>query len=134
MLFLVFVLVSVIFTVLFFVSKKLSMWGDGNVAALCISVTGWVISAIMSIIILFAHIGIDSFVGSRQQEYVSLKYQLENNMYNNDNELGKKELYNQIQEWNQNLAYDKLAQNDVWIGIFYANVYDQFEFIDLEQQ
>ena len=55
-------------------------------------------------------------------------------MYDNDNEIGKKELMNQIQEWNEDLAWYKANQKDFWIGIFIPNVFDQFEFINLGYQ
>lgn len=72
------------------------------------------------------------FVEACKQRYYSLVYQLENNLYDNDNDLGKKELYNQIQKWNEDLAKGKALQNDFWLGVFYPDVYDQFDFIELE--
>ena len=40
-------------------------------------------------------------MAKKQQRYNSLVYQLENNLYDNDNDLGKKELYNEVREWNE---------------------------------
>ena len=62
-----------------------------------------------------------------------LVYQYDNNFYNNDNEVGKYELVKSIQEWNEDLAYKKRLQRNFWIGIYYPNIYDQFEFISLER-
>jgi len=31
------------------------------------------------------------------------------------------------------LAYRKTIQRDFWVGIYYPNVYDQFEFIELNK-
>ena len=76
------------------------------------------------------HMTADSQVAAYQQQYESLTYQLKNNLYDNDNDIGKKALYEEIQEWNTDLAYRKAAQRDFWIGIFYPNIYDQFEFIE----
>ena len=38
---------------------------------------------------------------------------------------------NQIQDWNTDLAYRKTIQRNFWVGIYYPNVYDEFEFINL---
>ena len=55
------------------------------------------------------------------------------NIENNDNDVGKKELVSEIQYWNSDLAYRKTIQRDFWVGIYYPNVYDQFEFIKLNK-
>lgn len=70
-------------------------------------------------------------IAANQQIYNSLVYQYENEVFNDDDDVvGKKELYNQIQDWNKDLAYYKSAQDDFWIGIYIPNIYDQFEFIE----
>lgn len=64
--------------------------------------------------------------------YEMLVYQYENDIYDNDNDLGKRELMEDIQKWNEDLAYRRKSQDDFWVGIFYPNVHDQFEFIELK--
>lgn len=86
----------------------------------------------MAIIAICNNIGIEGKIASCQQRYASLTYQLENNLYDNDNDLGKKELYDQIQAWNEDLAEGKAMQYDIWVGAFYPNIYDEFDFIELE--
>lgn len=72
-------------------------------------------------------------VESNRVRRESLVYQLENDIYDNDNDLGKKELYSEIQDWNEDLAYGKAMKDNFWLGIFYPNeLYDEFEFIELE--
>lgn len=67
-----------------------------------------------------------------EQRYESLTYQLENNLYSNENEIGKKQLYSEIQAYNEEVASGKKMQDDIWVGIFYPHIYDEFELIELE--
>ena len=83
---------------------------------------------------LVANMGVSGKIASYEQRYGSLVFQLENNLYDNDNDLGKKELYNQIQSWNENLASGKAMQDNIWLGVFWPDIYDDFEFIELEAQ
>ena len=85
-------------------------------------------------IIACNYIGIDAKVSGYQKRYEALTYQYENNFYDNDNDVGKKELVSEIQYWNSDLAYRKTIQRDFWVGIYYPNVYDQFEFIGLDKE
>ena len=85
---------------------------------------------VCGIIFIFSYCGLDAHIASDLQTYESLVYQLENNIYDNDNDIGKKQLYDEIQKWNENLAYHKNIQKDFWLGIFYPNIYDQFDFIE----
>lgn len=89
-------------------------------------------SAIMITSALINNAGARGSIGVYKERYESLMYQLENNLYDNDNGLGKKELYNQIQEWNEDLVRGKAMQNDFWFGVFYPDTYDYFEFIDID--
>lgn len=87
---------------------------------------------VMILVAVVNNVGYDGFVARNQAIYDSLTYQLENDLYDNDNDLGKKELYNQIQEWNKDLANGKAMTHDPWLGIFWIDAYDEFEFIELE--
>lgn len=86
---------------------------------------------ILSIGMACEYVNIDGRIEEYKTEYNSLVYQYENNIYDNDNDLGKKELMNDILEWNKDLTYMQNAQDDFWIGIFFADIYDQFKTIEL---
>lgn len=84
------------------------------------------------IIISFSCLGLDAKVERYNTRYESLVYQYENDIYDNDNDVGKKELMDDIQEWNEDISYYKEMQYDFWLGIYYPNIFDQFEKIELK--
>ena len=86
---------------------------------------------VMLIVVIVNNVGVEASIEANKQRYESLIYQAENNLYENDNDLGKKELANQIQKWNEDLARGKALQDDFWVGIFYADIYDEFDFIPI---
>ena len=93
------------------------------------------IAIVVSIAIMTdRYIHADANVAKYQKRYESLTYQYENDFYNNDNDVGKYELVSQIEYWNTDLAYRKTIQRDFWLGIYYPNIYDQFEFIKLDKE
>ena len=96
-----------------------------------LSFVSGIAAAIMLIVIIVNNVGVEAKIEANKQRYDSLVYQAENNLYENDNDLGKKELVNQIQEWNEDLASCKALQDDFWVGIFYADIYDEFDFIPM---
>ena len=96
-----------------------------------ISVIAGIAFVVMLIVVIANNVGVEASIEANKQRYESLIYQAENNLYENDNDLGKKELANQIQEWNKDLARGKALQDDFWVGIFYADIYDEFEFIPM---
>lgn len=106
------------------------MSGGHLLATIAFSLT--LIALLISTIGLAAtYIGADASVAKWETQYESLTYQLENNLYDNDNDIGKKELMDEIREWNEDLAYCKKIQRNFWVGIYYPNVYDNLEFIPL---
>lgn len=91
------------------------------------------IAILISLVIMVDSYGnANAKIAENQEIYKSLTYQLENDLYDNDNDLGKKELYNEIQEWNKDVVYYQNIQDNFWFGIYYPNVFDQFETIDYE--
>ena len=106
------------------------MSGRRLLATIAVALT-FIALLISTIGLASVYISADASVAKWETQYESLTYQLENNLYDNDNDIGKKELMDEIHEWNGNLAYCKKIQRNFWVGIYYPNVYDNFEFIPL---
>lgn len=98
---------------------------------LAIALISLIVTLVMLIDIIGSHTNVDAYVAENQMRYEMLVYQYENDIYDNDNDLGKRDLMEAF-EWNEDLAYYREAQDDFWVGIFHPNVYDQFEFIELK--
>ena len=86
---------------------------------------------IMIVVLCVGYIGVDAYIDSCNVRYEMLKTQYDNHFYDNDNDVGKQELVSKIQDWNEDLAYNKRIQRDLWLGIFYPNIYDQFDYIEI---
>ena len=107
-------------------------FGDYSGPFIAITFLSFLVAIVMLVVILVKNTNVDAYVAENQMRYEMLVYQYENDIYDNDNDLGKRDLMEDIQEWNEDLAYYRKAQDDFWVGIFHPNVYDQFEFIELK--
>ena len=108
-------------------------YGDYTACAAAISATGFAGIVISLIIMGINYIGADGYVAAMHERHESLVYQYENDVYENDNDYGKRELMEDIQSWNEDLASMKELQDNFWVGVYTPNIYDQFEFIELDR-
>lgn len=131
-----------IFGIVFFISRVLDRMPYGN-TYIALSVFGTILFAVaallvvgeivMGIIILVENAGTEAKMEDLRQRGEILEYQLENNLYDNDNDIGKKELYSEIEDYNSTVIKGKRMQRDFWYGIFYPNIYDCLEPIDYKR-
>lgn len=128
MLFFIFVAIFVIGVLAVIFTDELN---NSHIVAMFILGVGICLLVISTFIFAINYIGTEASIAGWEKRYESLTYQSENNLYDNDNDIGKKELMNEIRKWNEDLAYHKEIQRNFWVGIYYPNIYDNFEFIPL---
>lgn len=97
-----------------------------------ISVVSGLVALIMTVAICIGNFGAEADAAKYKERYDSLVYQYENEIYCDDNVVY--DLLADIREYNEDIAYYQEIQDDFWIGVFYPNVYDQFELIELDEE
>ena len=105
----------------------------GSISAV-LAVLFFIISAVLGVIAISASVGSESYLASMQEKRNALVYQLENDLYDNDNDLGKKELYSEITEYNCDVAKGKIMQDNIWVYNLYSDVYDDLELIEFDEK
>ena len=129
------IFVMVICLVIFIISsdKYDGAWDAISAISLVFSITAFVLSIGLGGVSIIARAGADAYLASMQEKRSALVYQLENDIYDNDNDLGKKELYSEITEYNCDVAEGKIKQNNIWVYNLYCNVYDELELIEFPE-
>ena len=104
------IFVTVICLVIFIISsnKYDGAWDAINAISLVFAINAFVLSMGLGGVSIIARAGADAYLASMQEKRSALVYQLENDIYDNDNDLGKKELYSEITEYNCDVAEGKI--------------------------
>ena len=126
-------IISAIVSIISF-NKFSNFWDVITSISIALSVLFFVISAVLGVIAVSASVGSESYLASMQEKRNALVYQLENDLYDNDNDIGKKELYSEIIEYNCDVAKGKIMQNNIWVYNLYSDVYDDLELIEFDAE
>lgn len=118
--------------VIVFVVSFLLYCADDSIVRSIVALFSLMLVALSLANIIDNHIKADAQVAEKQEEYKALVCKAESGACRDEFGLLNKEVFDEIQEWNQDIAYKKTIQRDFWLGIFYPNIYDQFELIDYE--
>ena len=106
---------------------------DIECAGMIISVISGIVLAIMLVIICCTHFNVDAKVAANKERYTALEYKVTSGACRDEFGLLSKEVVDEVQDWNEDLVYYQNIQDNFWLGIFYPNVFDQFETIDYEK-
>lgn len=95
-----------------------------------------VLSGLTVIISLFLIIGeyttIDSYLEKSREQYKAITYKMESDTCRDEFGLLNKEVIDEIQEWNKDVVFNQSIQDNFWVGIYFPNVFDEFETIEYE--
>ena len=115
-------------------SKKhhlLRYYDDTILGAGVITVAIALVAIIISLLCMCANFsGMDAYVAKTNETYEALTYKLESGACRDDFGLLSKTVIDEIQEWNEDVAYYQNIQDDFWLGVYYPNIYEQFKIID----
>lgn len=113
-----------------------SVWKNGNdffemsLAELMV-IFILVISLIAETIMIgVGHMGVEAQVLKNKERHKAIIYKIENGIYEDDFGILTPNGIREVQEWNEDVVFYQSIQDDFWVGIFFPNVYDQFETID----
>ena len=110
------------------------IWDVIGGVSVTFAVLSFVASIILGVIAVSASVGSESYLASMQEKRSALVYQLENDLYDNDNDLGKKELYSETTEYNCDVAEGKIMQDNIWVYNLYSDIYDELELIEFPEE
>lgn len=88
---------------------------------------------VMLFIICGKHTDIKAQVEADKETYIGIKYKVTSEACRDEFGLLSKEVVDEAQSWNEYIKLNQTLQDNFWVGIFYPNVYDQFETIDYEE-
>ena len=128
--------IAIISVILFAMSfnKFRDFWDVINFISLALAILFGASSAILGAIAVSANVESESYLASMQEKRNALVYQLENDLYDNDNDIGKKEIYSEITEYNCDVEEGKIMQDNIWVYNLYADVYDELELIEFDEE
>lgn len=112
----------------YFIYKKTYKEGIG----LSIMVLAGLLFMMISVYSITSYIFALATTAEMRQEYKALVYKVNTESARDEFGIRNKDIIDEVQEWNTNLAFEKNAQRDFWVGIFVPNIYDEFDFIELE--
>ena len=109
-------------------------YDDGiMVTGLLFTIVFGIVVGVMACVIVSENTEASAKVEQYRERYKALEFKVESKSYRDDFGLLNKEVIDEIQQWNEDVSYNKSIQRNFWLGIFYPNIYDEFETIDYER-
>jgi len=95
-----------------------------------------VVCLLICVVMIIAHgtifLSADGTAAALQARYDTLMYQVEHHLYEDEvMSVSMRDFMKEITEWNTELATNQALQDNIWVGIFYPNIYNNFNFITL---
>ena len=140
MVFWIFVIIGVISAVVFGVCCHNSdclkkSWIVYETGAAIGGITGaiaLVVVVCMLIVICLNHAGAAGEEAGLAEKHKAITYKLESGACVDEFGLLSKEIVDEVQEYNEDVAEGKALQNSFWMGIFFPDIYDDLKLIEYD--
>lgn len=134
MIFWIFVILLVVGIAMYVVDDKLCIYSELlGIGGASIAVISGIVVFILTVIIFCRYSTSAGYKASNEEIYKSLQYKMQTEQCRDEFGIMNKEFIDEVQNWNADVAKYKTYQRDFWIGIFYPNIFDDFETIDLSE-
>lgn len=114
----------------FYMDHSRHSWPD--VCAPLFSSLGGIALVIELVVIITSHANAVGDQAAMEAERETLIYQMENETYKNDNNIGTTELFSSIAEYNGKVLKIQAGRKNPWINWLYVPYGEDLELIDLE--
>ena len=98
----------------------------------CIAVIFIIVIVCAGIVAFFVNQCAESSTTAYRIQYETLVYQLENGAYENVVEYNRKDLMNDIYNYNSHIESGRILSRNSWIGVYYPEDWDNLPLIRLE--
>ena len=125
--------IALILYVIAFISERMDKFDlDIEWRLKCIAWVLLIIVVCAAITAFFINQCADSSTASYSFRYETLVYQLENGAYGNTIEYSRKDLMDDIYDYNSHVESGRILSKNPWIGIYYPEDWDNLPLIRLE--
>ena len=104
-----------------------------NVAGVGVALISGFVVLIMCLFLFNEHNGSQAELAVLREREYAIVYKLESGACIDEFGLLSKTVIDEVQDWNEVIIKEKKLQRNFWIGIFHANIYDEFETIDYKK-
>lgn len=108
-------------------------WGTSNLVASMTCVVLIVTLIVASIVAGINYINKDADYAKLLERREVLVYQLENVKYNNTIDLYKKDLYDDICKFNEEIKAGRVYNHNIWVSVFYPIDYESIDLIEFRE-
>ena len=121
-----------LFVIAFLVDDRNHRYSDTPFTLRCIAVIFVILSICAVIPAFFVNQCATSSTATYRIQYETLVYQLENGAYENVVEYNRKDLMDDICDYNSHVESGRILSKNPWIGVYYPEDWDNLPLIRLE--
>lgn len=126
------VIAILLFVIAFLVEYFGDSYSDTLFALRCFAVVFVILFVCVAIPAFFINQCADATTAKYRTQYETLVYQLENGAYENVVEYSRKDLMNDIYDYNSHVESGRILSKNPWISVYYPEDWDNLPLIRLE--